>query len=99
MYGKNLVVKIYTYVKQTNYFAFIQKVQPEVFYKTDVRKHFRSSRPVRLRSATLLKMRLWRMCFPVNFAKFLRIPFTEYFGSCLWHSAKFAGNTVAGASF
>ena len=27
------------------------------------------------RPATLLKMRLWRTCFPVNFAKFLRTPF------------------------
>ena len=32
-----------------------------------------------LRSATLLKKRLWHSCFPVNFAKFLRIPFvTEH---------------------
>ena len=32
-----------------------------------------------LRPATLLKKRLWHRCFPVNFAKFLRIPFlTEY---------------------
>ena len=29
--------------------------------------------------ATLLKKRLWHRCFPVNFAKFLRIPFlTEH---------------------
>ena len=28
-----------------------------------------------LRSATLFKKRLWRRCFPVNFAKFLRTPF------------------------
>ena len=27
------------------------------------------------RPATLLKKRLWRRCFPVNFAKFLRTPF------------------------
>ena len=32
-----------------------------------------------LRSATLLKMRLWHRCFPVNFAKFPRTPFlTEH---------------------
>ena len=31
-----------------------------------------------LRPATLLKKRLWRSCFPVNFAKFLRtLFFTE----------------------
>ena len=28
-----------------------------------------------LRPATLLKMRLWHRCFPVNFVKFLRTPF------------------------
>ena len=28
-------------------------------------------------SATLLKKRLWRRCFPVNFAKFLRTPFSQ----------------------
>ena len=27
--------------------------------------------------ATLLKKRLWHRCFPVNFAKFLRIPFLQ----------------------
>ena len=27
--------------------------------------------------ATLLKKRLWRRCFPVNFTKFLRTPFLE----------------------
>ena len=32
-----------------------------------------------LRPATLSKKRLWRRCFPVNFAKFLRTPFlTEH---------------------
>ena len=30
-----------------------------------------------LRSATLLKKRLWHRCFPVNFAKFLRKPFLQ----------------------
>ena len=30
-----------------------------------------------LRPATLLKKRLWRRCFPVNFAKFLRTPFLQ----------------------
>ena len=37
-----------------------------------------------LRSATLLKKRLWHSCFPVNFAKFLRTPsFIEH----LWSTA------------
>ena len=30
-----------------------------------------------LRPATLLKKRLWHMCFLVNFAKFLRTPFLQ----------------------
>ena len=30
-----------------------------------------------LRSATLLKKRLWHRCFPVNFAKFQRTPFLQ----------------------
>ena len=30
-----------------------------------------------LRRATLLKERLWRRCFPENFAKFLRTPFLQ----------------------
>ena len=33
--------------------------------------------------ATLFKKRLWHRCFPVNFAQFLRIPFTEH----LWATA------------
>ena len=49
-----MVVKIYIFKK--NIFAFIQKVRAEIFYKLDVLKYFRRSRPVRLRPATLLKM-------------------------------------------
>ena len=30
-----------------------------------------------MRPATLLKKRLWRRCFPVNFVKFLRTPFLQ----------------------
>ena len=30
-----------------------------------------------LRSATLLKKRLWQKCFPLNFAKFLGTPFLQ----------------------
>ena len=54
-------------------------------------------------SATLLKKRLWRTCFPANFVKFLRKPFlTEHLrwlllsirsfkmqiDFCFWHSIK-----------
>ena len=30
-----------------------------------------------LRAATLLKKKLWHMCLPVNFAKFLRTPYLQ----------------------
>ena len=30
-----------------------------------------------IRTATLLKKRLWHRCFPVKFAKFLRAPFLQ----------------------
>ena len=37
------------------------------------------------RPATLLKKRLWHRCFPVNFAKFLRIPFLQNTSDgCFW---------------
>ena len=32
---------------------------------------------VSLRSATLLKKNIWRKCFPVNYAKFLKTPFLQ----------------------
>ena len=44
-------------------------------------KHLRQSlffnKVAGLRPATLLKKRLWRRCFPVNFAKFLKTPFLQ----------------------
>ena len=36
---------------------------------------FRRFRSSQVKPATLLKKRLWRGCFPVNFAKFLTTPF------------------------
>ena len=42
-----------------------------------------------LRTATLLKKRLWHRCFPVNFAKFLRTPFlTEHLWLLLFFCMK-----------
>ena len=35
----------------------------------------RASYLIKLKPATLLRKRLWHRCFPVNFAKFLRILF------------------------
>ena len=42
-----------------------------------------------LSPATLLKKRLWHKCFPVNFEKFIRIPFlTEHLGLWLFKCSK-----------
>ena len=50
-----------------------------------------------LRPAALLKKRLWRRCFPVNFVKFLkhlfyRTPLEDYFCRIERKSAFFSGN-------
>ena len=56
---------------------FLQNSSGDCFYKFSfirnkvVWEHLYSG----LRAATLLKKRLWHMCFPVNFVKFLRTPF------------------------
>ena len=42
----------------------------------------------RPRPATLLKKRLWRRCFPVNFVKFLRTPFLQNTSGRLLFSVK-----------
>ena len=47
-----------------------------------------SNRRSSLRAATLLKKRLWHRCFPVNFAKFLRIPFLQNTSGRLLLSSK-----------
>ena len=67
----------------------IQKQPPEVFYEKRCSLNFRRiqgnhlfqslffSKVAGLRSATLLKRRLWHRCFPVNFVKFLRTLFLQ----------------------
>ena len=63
---------------------------PEVFYKKGVLRNFKKFAGKHLCQrlffnkvadlawpATLLKKSLWHMCFPVNFAKFLRTPFLQ----------------------
>ena len=71
------------------YWVSIQKQPPEVFYEKRCSLNFRRiqgnhlfqslffSKVAGLRSATLLKRRLWHRCFPVNFAKFLRTAFLQ----------------------
>ena len=68
---------------------YIQKQPPEVFCKKGVLKHFAKflgkhlcqslflNKVACFRAATLLKKRLWRRCFYVNFVKFLRTPFLQ----------------------
>ena len=48
----------------------------EVFCKKGVLRKFAKFTEKGLRPATLLKKRLWHRCFPVNFAKFQRTPFS-----------------------
>ena len=52
-----------------------------VLSKVKTKESSSRDHPVGLRPATLLKKRLWRRCFPVNFAKFLR---TSIFIEHLW---------------
>ena len=60
-------------------FHLIRGSRPEVFRKKGVLISFTKFTGRYLRPATLLKKRLWRKCFAVNFAKFLRTPFfTEH---------------------
>ena len=67
---------------------YIRSSRPKVFCKKSVLKNFTGSsqenicasvsflnQVTGLRPATLLKKRLWLMCFPANFEKFLRKPF------------------------
>ena len=66
-------------------------------------KHKQLCRGADLRSATLIKKRLWYRCFPVNFVNFLRTPFLHNTcGGCFWKhnvtmktTAKFASNSSA----
>ena len=63
---------------------YVQKQPQEVFCKRGVLGNFAKFIGKHLcqslsfnKVATLLKERLWHRCFPVNFAKFLRIPFLQ----------------------
>ena len=70
-------------------FLWFKKQPPEVFFKKGVLENFTKFTEKHLcwslflimlqafRPATLLKERLWHMCFPVNFAKFWRKSFLQ----------------------
>ena len=85
----NFLRKLWTTIKKLDYSCF-RISRPEVFCKKDVLRNFAKFTGKHLcqslcfnkvRPATLLKMRLWNRCFPVNFAKFLR---THFFIEHLW---------------
>ena len=73
-----IVPQTYRYLICLN--MIFRSSRPEVFSKKGVRRNFAKFTGKHLRQspetrpATLLKKRLWRRCFPVNFAKFLRTP-------------------------
>ena len=60
----------------------VKKVFLEISQNSQENNCVRVSFLIKLQS--LLKKRLWHCCFPVNFAKFLRIPFlTKTSGGCM----------------
>ena len=77
----------------TFFLLFDRSSRPEVFFRKGVLRNFAKftgkrlcqslffNKVAGLRSATVFKKRLWHMCFPVNFAKFLR---TLFFIEHLW---------------
>ena len=62
----------------------LQKQLPNLFYKKGVLKNFAKFTGKHLCQSLQLKLkkRLWRRCFPVNFAKFLRAPILK--NICKW---------------
>ena len=59
------------------FFMFVRSSRPDLFCKKGILKNFAkfTGKHLCLRPATLLKKRLWRRCFPVNFVKYQRTPF------------------------
>ena len=58
-----------------------QKQPPEVFCKKGIFRNFAKFTGIQLfkKETLLIKNRLWHMCFPVNFVKISKNPFsTEY---------------------
>ena len=80
-----LLIPLATNVPTTD----IQEQPPELFYNKNVLKNFAKftikhlcqslllNKVAGLMPVTLLKKRLCHRCFPVNFAKFLRTPFSQ----------------------
>ena len=83
----------------TKLFDIVRSSRPDVFCKKSNLRNFTKftgkhlcqrlffNKIADLRSATLLKKKLWHRCFPVNFAKFLRTPFLQNTsGGCFWYA-------------
>ena len=60
-------------------FSKITSSRPKVLCKKGVLRNFSkfTGKHLCLRPTDLLKKRLWHRCFPVNFTKFLRTPFSQ----------------------
>ena len=77
------------WVSLLKYYEILQKQPSEMFYKKGVLENFAKftgkrlchsiffNKVADLSPATLFQKRLWHRCFPVNFAKFLRTPFSQ----------------------
>ena len=65
-----------------------------MFCKIPVLKHFAEFTGKHLRYITLKKSRIQCMCFPVNFAKFLRTPFYRTPPNDYFHSLNIFCNLV-----
>ena len=82
---KSLISKCFCFLKildlggKLNVISILRSTRPEVFCKTSQENTCSSisffNKVSGLRPVTLLKKRLWRRCFPANFAKFIRTPF------------------------
>ena len=70
---------IQTLFYQRRYEAMVALSKYKIYHKLIFfRSHQRCSvKEGAFRLATLLKEKLWQRCFPVNFAKFLRTPFSQ----------------------
>ena len=60
--------------------CFVNKVFLEISQNSQEKKCARVSVLIKLQPSglTLLKKRLWRICFPVDFVKFIRAPLVKF---------------------
>ena len=78
-------------------FSSSRSTRPEVFCKKGVLRIFTKFTGKHLCQgpATLLKKRLWHRSFPVNFAKFLRAPFSwNTSAGCFYSSTNYIKNQI-----